>query len=126
MWPLAIAAGIVVTIAGALLAGRARRAGRRVLAGLADLVRWPAFGASVWVAIGLAGHSATWTLTWQALAVIGGGLLGTCAYLAGYATYRFYRTSRHPATTHRGGTWPLPSSGGRRHGALRRMRRCRP
>ena len=95
MWPLAIVAGIAASAVAWFLAGRCSRAGWPVAARLIQLVRWPVLAASVAVAVELARHSAASTLTWTALAMIGGGLAGAVILLAGYATFRFFRTAGH-------------------------------
>lgn len=94
MWPLAIIAGIAVNVMAALAADRCSRAGHTVAGRLIQFARWPVFGASIWVAFGLSEHRSAWPLAWPALVVIGGGLLGQAAYLAGYAVYRFRRSAR--------------------------------
>jgi hypothetical protein len=91
MWVLAIVAGVAAAGLAGWLARRLSLAGRTTLSGLTDLVRWPLFGASLWVAFGLARHQAAAPLAWIAVIVIGGGLAGQAAYLAGYTVWRLRR-----------------------------------
>ena len=94
MWPLAIIAGIAGNVGGLLLAERSSRAGRPALGRFIQLARWPLLAASVAVAVGLARHGAAWTLAWLALGIIGVGLAGQAAFLAGYTARRLYRAGR--------------------------------
>ena len=78
-----------------LAAGRAQFPGRRQALGrLIQLARWPLLAASVAIAVGLARHGAAWTLAWLALGIIGVGLAGQAAFLAGYTARRLYRAGR--------------------------------
>jgi hypothetical protein len=93
MWFLAILAGIVFVIAAALLAGRARRAGRPALVGFAESASLPVLGASGFIALGLAAHDTAWTLAWVVLTYAAGMAISSVAgLLAGRA-----RRAGHPA-----------------------------
>jgi hypothetical protein len=96
MWPLAIIAGIVCNVVGLLLAERSSRAGRPALSRLIQLTRWPVLAASIVVAVGLARHGAAWTLAWLAFGIIGVGLAGQAAFLAGFTARKLYRAGRQP------------------------------
>lgn len=81
MWFLATAAGIVIFIVAGLLAGRVRRAGHPALGSFTESACWPVFGASIWVAWGLALHDVYWTTLAGLLLV--------------YAVWAVWRTLRH-------------------------------
>jgi hypothetical protein len=84
MWFFAIVAGVVIVIMTGLLAGRARRAGRPALGGLARAAGLPVFGASIFIAFGLALHH----VDWMTLALL----------LLVYAVYAIWHTLRHRRT----------------------------
>lgn len=96
MWPLAIIAGIACNVVGLLLAERSSRAGRTALSRLIQLARWPVLAASIVVAVGLARHGAAWTLAWLALGIIGVGLAGQAAFLAGFTARKLNRAGQRP------------------------------
>ena len=80
MWFLVIAAGIVIAIVAALLAGRARRAGHPALGGFIDSASFPVSVAFLWVVLGLALNHVDWTFL--------------AAIPLGYAVWAVLRTLR--------------------------------
>ena len=94
MWPLAIVAGIAVSIVARFLAVRCSRAGWVALSRVLDFLKWPALFFSTGAALGAGRHATAGTLAWQALVVFAGALTGLAATQAVYATLRFFRTAR--------------------------------
>jgi hypothetical protein len=84
MWFYAIAAGVVVAAAAAVLAGRAYRMDRPALASFAEAVPLPVLGAAVLAALALAHHHGLWPLAgtllacgaWMAVISVTGPLAG--------------------------------------------------
>jgi hypothetical protein len=81
---LVYAAGYMTSSVAENLAGRARRAGRPALGGLARAAGLPVFGASIFIAFGLALHH----VDWMTLALL----------LLVYAVYAIWHTLRHRRT----------------------------
>ena len=75
MWFLAIVAGIVIFIVAGFLGGWARRTGHPALAGFAEAVPVPVFGACIFIAVGLGKHDTAWTLALVILAYAAGSMV---------------------------------------------------
>jgi hypothetical protein len=94
MWFLVLIAGLTVTAGAGWLARRVFLSGQKTLGRLVEFVRWPLWGAWIWVTFGVARHQAAWPLAWLGIRLVAVGVAGRTAYLLVKATYRTVRILR--------------------------------